>query len=220
MVMIRNDRARWMGAAALAVALSWGGTVTAEEQGPESFFAQLGGGVGFSRYYEKAKAKPFHETRIRSRSLTSNVELYLGGAPMPGLAVGVGILGRSMIDPSIKVDGVLVESTSATLGLGALSLFGQWYPGWIPPTYGQLYLRAQAGYAQSYVQYEHPALAGERQYGPLLGGAVGFSFYETKGFHFSAEGQVIGSWMTARDSGAHVKTSWYSGTYGLTVSYF
>ena len=220
MVMIRKERARWLGSAALAIALSWGGTATAEEQVPESFLAHLGVGTGFSRYYEKAKAPHTTETKIRSRSLTSSLDLYLGGAPIPGLAVGVGILGRTMIDPSIKVNGVLVESTSSTLGLAALSLFGQWYPGWVPPQYGQLYLRAQVGYAQSYVQFQHDALVGENQYGPMLGGAVGFSFFEIKGFRFGAEGQVMGSWMTARQAGAHVETSWYAGTYGLTVSYF
>jgi hypothetical protein len=211
---------RLLGVAALLGGSTFSRTATADENVPEGFFVQLGAGAGFSRYYEKAKAPRSKETKIRSRSLSSSLDLSLGGAVVPGLVVGVGVLGRSMLDPSIEVNRVLYESTSSTLGMSALNVFGQWHPGWIATNHGQLYLRVLAGYAESAVQFQHVALAGEPQSGPLLGGALGYSFAEITGFCFSAEASMVGAWLTARHARVHSDTSWYSGTYGLAVSYY
>jgi len=214
------DGYRLMGAVAFLAAASVSASAEADDSAPEGFFVQLGVGSGFSRYYEKAKAPRLTETKIRSRSLSASFDILMGGAVVPGLAVGVGVLGRSLLDPSIKVNGVLYESTSSTLGVSALYAFGQWYPAWIPDDPGRLYVRAVAGYAQSYVQFQHVVLAGEPEFGPLLGGALGYSFAEAKGFRLSAEASLLGAWLTARQAKVHAETSFYSGTYGFAVSYY
>ena len=103
---------------------------------------------------------------------TSLFELLLGGTPAPGLVLGAGLIGSSIMQPTSTLDGVEEELDNVSVNISQLMLFAQFYT----DPHAGFYLQALFGYATSSITIDNITYETDPS-GPVGGLGLGYDFW-------------------------------------------
>ena len=101
-------------------------------------------------------------------------EVYLGGMPIPGLAIGGFLSGEEAIGPSVSVNGFTASSNDTTLTLLQIGPYIDYYPN---PHKG-FHIMGTIGFARLIARYDDGNFnASDSGNGFALGGGIGYDWW-------------------------------------------
>jgi hypothetical protein len=104
-------------------------------------------------------------------------ELYFGGMPIRGLAIGGFVSGAVAPGPSLSADGVSVSDSNSTLTLFTVGPYIDWYP----HAHEGFHLLGTLGYANLKASYDDGNLSASNSAGGFtLGGGIGYDWWVSR----------------------------------------
>lgn len=95
----------------------------------DGFYLRMSFGLGSGTATEDITAPGADYPEIKFSGLTTMFDILIGGSPVPGFVLGGGLVGHSIMNPTVKADGVEYDTDDdVSLNLSTLGLFTAIYP--------------------------------------------------------------------------------------------
>jgi hypothetical protein len=179
----------------------------------EGFLFHGGLGMSYNNISETAEGGgvSFDDTVT---GLGARMNVLFGGTPAPGLVVGGGFGGTSIIDPTVEFQGMEFESTDTSVTLVNFVGFLQYYP---DPAKG-LFVRGSLGYGTGSVEVEGRTTAEDID-GPVFGGALGHTWWMAPEWSIGLEGEFLVAALSKDEDGVSSSSTWLSPALSLVFTY-
>jgi hypothetical protein len=191
----------WVGAL-VAGAVCWAGTARAAPYTHDGF--QFRGTLGGGYLHDSESVEGSANVQAFDASVSGGallLELYFGGTLAPGLVLGGFLSGMSAPGPEAEVGEATFEtSDDASLGLGSLGLYADFYP----DPQGGFHLLGTLGYAQVTFDDGDGTVEAATSSGLALGAGLGYDAFVSDEWSLGALGRVGYAWTSHETSGVTV----------------
>jgi hypothetical protein len=203
-------------AAAAVTVLTFSAAASAQSEGArthDGFFLRLSAGVGPGWFTEEQEV--FGESReVEASGPTAMFELLIGGTPAPGLVVGGGLMGHSVINPTLEANGREFETEDTSVGVSQAALFVNYH---IDPHAG-FCLLGSVGYGVGVVTVEDESRDTDTD-GLVLGFGLGYDFWVGSQWSIGPSFRLTYAALSNEEDGLEVSDTFVSPTLGFTATY-
>jgi hypothetical protein len=185
----------------------------------DGFMLQVSLGFGYTNYNEKVTAPGFESVESTATGFTGSFNLLGGGTLTDGFVLGGGLMGVSVVDPTIEFEGGLLdggdfETEDVSMGMSVLTLFGQWYP----DPHGGLFIRGGIGFGFVSVEIDGDEQDVDMD-GPVLSLAMGYGWWVSDQWSIGLEGQFVAGFVSDQQGNAEANGTWLSPTLNAVFTY-
>ena len=144
------------------------------------------------------------------------LELYLGGMPIPGLAIGGFLSGASAIGPTVRINGLRVSSSDTGLTLVTIGPYIDFYPN---PHKG-FHVLGTLGFARLTARFDDGAIsASDSGTGFTLGGGIGYDWWVSPDWTLGILGRLTFADTSRTFGGVSVSESTFLPAVLFSVSF-
>jgi Autotransporter beta-domain len=144
------------------------------------------------------------------------LEVYLGGMPTPGLAIGGFLSGASAIGPSVRVNGFRASSSDTSLTLATIGPYIDYYPS---PRKG-FHILGTLGFARLTLSFDDGTIsADDSGTGFTLGGGVGYDWWVSRDWTIGILGRFTFASTSRTFDGLSVSESTFLPAVLFSVSF-
>ena len=180
----------------------------------DGFFLRMALGFGPGYMDERVTVPGVLSEHYKFSGPTGMFEVLIGGSPVPGFVLGGGLVGTSMINPTVRRGSEEVQTSDTELQIAQIVVFTQVYP---DPRAGFL--------LQGYVGYGSPSIrVGDETFdvstdGIAVGGGVGYDFWVADQWSLGPFLGLTYASMSGNGSGVEIKEEFFSPILAFGVTY-
>ncbi len=189
---------------------------TAEASEPEThddFYLRMsiGGGPGS---IDEEMETPAASSEAELSSTTTRIEFLFGGTPVPGLAIGAGLIGHTMSNPTLTVGDVELETDDTSVNVSQLALFINYFP----DPHGGFNVLGSVGLGSTTVRVAD-VTADTDTSGAVFGFGLGYDFWVGDEWSIGPTLNIAYGVLSAEENSVTVTDTFFSPSLSLSFLY-